>query len=704
MPDVAASLRALIGADTSALARGMTQADALVKQGAQQMQASAKGAGAGIGESMGAGLTSALTTALSVVGISASFAGLIQAGREVFSAWEDAAKSSRIGESFKEQFGVTAVAGLDKLRAASRGTIDDMNLMLAANKAAMLGVSTDADTLAKLLQVAAMRGRALGVGTQQAFSDIVTGIGRMSPLILDNLGIITGGEKAFAAYAKTLGKTAAELTDVERKTFLVSKVLEGVGPVTDDALSSTERLGSAWANMRVELGKSIHAEVAIDIVAKFVAGATKEAATGREFMDPYRALIAERDKTTTGYGGREYERDTRALYAVTKDLTDGTITLAEANARLQKELGLTDEQMVGMAVATAQAASGLVNYGALMPDIIAQVTGLGAAIVSLPTWVEMHIALTGADEAMQKILLLRAVTGGYGTVAQGVALPAGVPERGPGGDAWLAGRQGLKLQTTVADQIARDAAATQATIARIAEATRGGAAAGKSAAAEAKRLAEESKRDMQSMVESILQPSTARYAGGKYVDAWDEYARRLKSAVSDPKSKWKDLLGGRGGKEAEAFAAEQEEAFYAGLRPDLIDWAAFDAAYAHLLEVKRGREALVQAAMARVGGKGGKGDVMAALGIKGGADAAGLDLAAGFATGLATANLAKPMTEAFQKQLAGEEKNWIGMGRLSMNWFVGGLKEGTTKQVQQDIARALFPAFYELLMAREARP
>ena len=34
-----------------------------------------------------------------------------------------------------------------------------------------------------------VRGRAMGLSTTQAFGDIVTGIGRMSPLILDNLGI-----------------------------------------------------------------------------------------------------------------------------------------------------------------------------------------------------------------------------------------------------------------------------------------------------------------------------------------------------------------------------------------------------------------------------------------------------------------------------------------------------------------------------------
>jgi hypothetical protein len=162
-------------------------------------------------------------------------------------------------------------------------------------------------------------------------------------------------------------------------------------------------------------------------------------------------------------------------------------------------------------------------------------------------------------------------------------------------------------------------------------------------------------------------------------------------------------LGGRSGDAAKAFAQEEEEAFYNGMRPDNIDWAAFDAAYAHLLQVKAGREALVQAAMARVGG-GNKAEVMAAFGLKGTPVEAGADLAGGFTVGMASAQMGKPVTEAFAKQMEGQQKTWVSLGKLSMTWFTTGLGEGITKQVSRDIAKAIFPAFFELLQAREARP
>ena len=42
---------------------------------------------------------------------------------------------------------------------------------------------------------------------------------------------------------------------------------------------------------------------------------------------------------------------------------------------------------------------------------------------------------------------------------------------------------------------------------------------------------------------------------------------------------WKGLLGGRSGDAAKAFAQEEEEAFYNGMRPDNIDWGEIGRAH-----------------------------------------------------------------------------------------------------------------------------
>lgn len=678
----AASLKAIIGADTSALARGMTQADSIVKQGAQQMQASASSAGTGIGQSLGSSLLSGLGGSLAGM---ATLGGVTMLLRGAVDLAQYSAQAERVGTAFKTQFGTVAVEGLDRLRRASRGTIDDMNLMLSANKAAMLGVSTDTETLAKLLEVATVRGRALGVGTQQAFSDIVTGIGRMSPLILDNLGIITGGERAMAAYAQTLGKTSAELSDMERKQFLVNKVLGAGATVTDDAAGGFEALTAAYNNYRVALGKDMGGAVGLGVGA--ATAVINQATQTSQMRGPKQELLNE------------------WILGIRTMREEGSLTNAEIAALSATTAMFTIDVAMGasttteMANAMAALAPNVLTAGMAAARAAEQANALGSAVASLPTWTEMHIALTGSiDATAARIMLMQGVSG----MPSGTGLtpmPAGVPISGVGGDAWLMGRTGLNMQTTTRDQLARDEAATQATRARIAAGARGGGGGGKSAL---QKAGEDAAKDARAAVESILTPSQARYVGGAYQDAWDEYVRRLKSAVSDPQSMWKGLLGGRSGDAAKAFAAEEEEAFYNGMRPDNIDWAAFDAQYAHLLEVKRGREMLVQAAMARVGG-GNKAEVMAAFGLKGTPVEAGLDLAGGFAVGMAGAQMGKPVTEAFAKQLEGQQKTWISLGKLSMTWFTGGLNEGITKQVSRDIAKAIFPAFFELLLAREVR-
>ena len=55
----------------------------------------------------------------------------------------------------------------------------------------------------------------------------------MSPLILDNLGIVTGGQKTFDDYAASIGKVAEALTDAEKKQALINKAIEGTAPLLE---------------------------------------------------------------------------------------------------------------------------------------------------------------------------------------------------------------------------------------------------------------------------------------------------------------------------------------------------------------------------------------------------------------------------------------------------------------------------------------
>lgn len=208
---------------------------------------------------------------LSALGKAAGIAGIValgvQAGQAALELAQLGAQSLALKSSFEQVQGGAANAAsvLDALRSASRGMISDYDLMLSANKAALLGVADTAQEMSALLQIATVRGRAMGISATQAFNDIVTGLGRMSPLILDNLGITVNLEDTMKRYAETLGKTSDALTDTERKQALVNAVIESSASLMDDANKSADalagqgfaQLNTAWSNFKTAIGESL---------------------------------------------------------------------------------------------------------------------------------------------------------------------------------------------------------------------------------------------------------------------------------------------------------------------------------------------------------------------------------------------------------------------------------------------------------------
>lgn len=179
----------------------------------------------------------------------------------------DSAQSLQIEESYRrmtESAGIATDELLKQLKKTSAGTVSSTNLMLSANRAMALGVGEDMETMTQLMEIARLKGRALGLDTTQAFNDIVTGIGRGSPLILDNLGITIKLGEAQEMYAQKLGKTAAELTDAEKKQSLLNAVLESgnkevakAGELQTTAAEKLQAAKAQFADTADTLGRTL---------------------------------------------------------------------------------------------------------------------------------------------------------------------------------------------------------------------------------------------------------------------------------------------------------------------------------------------------------------------------------------------------------------------------------------------------------------
>lgn len=184
--------------------------------------------------------------------------GGLKAIQQMYAVMSEGADIVRMQDSsaaLAKSMGSDMDAIVESVKKASLGTVSELDIMASASRAMMLGIGSDADKLGNLMEIAAMRGRMMGIDATQAFSDMVTGIGRMSPMILDNLGITIDAEKTYSQFAKSIGKTAEQLSSAEKKQALLNRVLEEgnamlaeTGGLADDAASGFERLEANWAD------------------------------------------------------------------------------------------------------------------------------------------------------------------------------------------------------------------------------------------------------------------------------------------------------------------------------------------------------------------------------------------------------------------------------------------------------------------------
>ncbi len=164
------------------------------------------------------------------------------------------------GNSLAQSLGSNMDHIVSSVRAASLNTVSDVNIMQSANRAMMLNLGGDADKMANLMQIAAFRARAMGISTTQAFNDIVTGIGRQSPLILDNLGIVFDANTVYAEYAEKIGDADGVLETTQKTQALYNEVLEVgnelmaiQGGLAADNATNFERLNANFQNTKNNL-------------------------------------------------------------------------------------------------------------------------------------------------------------------------------------------------------------------------------------------------------------------------------------------------------------------------------------------------------------------------------------------------------------------------------------------------------------------
>jgi hypothetical protein len=159
-----------------------------------------------------------------------------------------------------------STSAFQNFKNATDGTIDSITLMTKANNAMLLGITDSEDQMAEMFDVAQRLGKSLGIDTVQSIDSLVTGLGRQSKLMLDNLGIMVDTEKANKDYAASLGITSSQLTDQQRKTAFVNAAMA-------EANSLVSKLGEEQLDTK-------------DKIAQLSTATTDLSASFGEFLEP----------------------------------------------------------------------------------------------------------------------------------------------------------------------------------------------------------------------------------------------------------------------------------------------------------------------------------------------------------------------------------------------------------------------------------
>lgn len=151
---------------------------------------------------------------------------------------------------------------LDNLRKATKGTVNDVQLMTAAVQANDFRIPLE--DLGKYLEFAQLKAQQTGQSVDYMTNSIVTGLGRKSPLILDNLGISAAEISEKTKQTGDFMKAVAEIVDTQlaeagetyisaadrtaRKTVELQNAQKALG---DEILPLKEQWDDAYADMQL---------------------------------------------------------------------------------------------------------------------------------------------------------------------------------------------------------------------------------------------------------------------------------------------------------------------------------------------------------------------------------------------------------------------------------------------------------------------
>lgn len=597
-------------------------------------------------------------------------AGIAMLGKQVAGlTWEIAKQGielERLERNYR-RLGNVGWKGIQELRQATKHMVTDQQLMQSASQYMAMNLADTNEEAGKLIGTFARLAEMMGRPIDAAIGEGAQLLANQSTMRLDQFGLsaarVEARVKALMAADKDLSKEAAFTNAVMAEA---AEVLARVGNQADSGAEALAQMQTAWTNMLGEVGRAAGASDVIQWISK---GFVEQVNVSQVVGDWTRELNALRDS-----GALSAQAFTAAMTEANKmgmAYQSGAVSAEEYTQALERLMPTADRLPMILQDGTEA-----------MTAHEAQVRRMAAR------YVELEQAIWGVGGAMNQA----AVSKGYYAL-----------------DPWLETIKGGSLTMQHyenADVIAFEKwEKQQKERERLAE----------QASLRAQAAAERHAMELRSLVEGVLQPTQvtdldmARTNLGTYTDQWDEYIRRIRSAATDANSAWKHLIPtdilAQGGDALKVWAAETEEAFYAGQMPEMVNWDAVMADIQRKVQEKAGREALVDEAVRRAQAAGigiSRGDVAAALGVQD-LVGTGQNAAQQMAQGVQQVNIAATLTAAFEEQLNKQGDQWRNFGVLTVSLMAEGAKAGAGL-FARDLAMAVYPFLARFFVGQGARP
>lgn len=177
--------------------------------------------------------------------------GVSEISRFVIEATKLAGQAEAVRTAFERLPQATKL--MAQLKEVTRGTVSEFELMKSAIKASNFGI--ELSQLPKLLEFATLRAQQTGQSVDYLVESIIMGIGRKSPMILDNLGI------SLIRLREKLGGVGSESASVAQMTQVVgdiaSEELQNMAGFATTAATKMEQITASWNDLKIKIGENL---------------------------------------------------------------------------------------------------------------------------------------------------------------------------------------------------------------------------------------------------------------------------------------------------------------------------------------------------------------------------------------------------------------------------------------------------------------